>query len=272
MGAERYSVLMSVYHKENAEYLRQAMESIWAQSVPTDDFVLMCDGPLTEALDAVIAAQEADHPELHVVRLPVNGGLGKALNEGLMHCRHSLVARMDSDDISLPERCEQQLEAFKADPELGIVSASLEEFCDDTVKGSRKLPESHEQILAFSKKRNPFNHPVVMFRKEAVLAAGSYNEEYHLFEDYYLWIRMLRNGTKGRNLPQVLLRMRVTDDAYERRGGRRYAADMLRFHRWILSTGWTTPMDFLTGAVPHAVVCVIPNGMRRVIYKTILRK
>lgn len=272
MTGTGYSVLMSVYHKEKAEYLREAMESIWKQTVPTEDFVLVCDGPLNEELDSVIQQAEAQHPALHVVRLPKNGGLGNALNEGLKHCRFDLVARMDSDDVSLPQRCEKQLEAFAEDPSLSIVSATLEEFCGTETKGRRSLPEHHEEILAFSKKRNPFSHPVVMFRKADVLAAGSYNEEYHLFEDYYLWMRMLQRGCKGRNLPEVLLRMRVTDDAYERRGGYPYAKDMLRFHRWILSTGWTSPVDFLTGAVPHTLVCIVPNGLRRVIYKSLLRK
>lgn len=267
-----YSVLMSVYYKENPEYLRAAMESIFAQTVPTDDFVLMCDGPLTAALDAVIADAEAAHPELHVVRLPENAGLGNALNAGLTHCRHELVARMDSDDLSLPNRCEMQLAAFADDPGLSIVSASLEEFCGEAVKGRRVLPQEYSEIKVFSRKRNPFSHPVVMFRKADVLKAGSYNEEYHLFEDYSLWMRMLLQGCKGRNLPDVLLRMRVTPDAYLRRGGWAYAKDMLRFHRWILSTGWASPMDFLTGAVPHAILCVMPNSLRGFVYKTVLRK
>lgn len=272
METGAYSVLMSVYHKESPDNLRAAMDSIFAQTVPTDDFVLVCDGPLNEALDAVISQAEAAHPELHTLRLPVNGGLGNALNTGLPLCRHELVARMDSDDLSLPSRCEKQLEAFSQDPSLSIVSASLEEFCGDEIKGCRILPQEDGEIRAFSRKRNPFSHPVVMFRKSDVLKAGSYNEEYHLFEDYYLWIRMLRMGCKGRNLPEVLLRMRVTPDAYQRRGGSAYARDLLRFHRWILSTGWTSPADFLTGAVPHAILCVMPNALRGFVYKTVLRK
>ena len=103
----QYSVLMSVYHKENAEYLRTAMDSIWNQTIPTDDLILVCDGPLNDELDAVIEAMRAAHPDtLHVVRLEKNGGLGNALNMGIRHCKHELVARMDSDDISRPDRCE----------------------------------------------------------------------------------------------------------------------------------------------------------------------
>ena len=123
----QYSVLMSVYHKENAEYLRTAMDSIWNQTVPTDDFVLVCDGPLNEGLDAVIEKMVEEHPDtLHVVRLEKNSGLGNALNEGIKHCRHELVARMDSDDISRPDRNERQLKVFQEHPDTSVVSGIVE--------------------------------------------------------------------------------------------------------------------------------------------------
>ena len=110
---EKYSVLMSVYYREKPEFLRQSMESILHQTVPTDDFVLVCDGPLNPELDAVIAQmQQAFGPVLYVLRLKQNGGLGKALNAGIQHCKNELVARMDSDDISRPDRCEKQLKVF----------------------------------------------------------------------------------------------------------------------------------------------------------------
>lgn len=267
-----YSVLMSVYHKEKADYLKMAMDSIWNQTVATDDFVLVCDGPLTSELDAAIAEMQQKHGEvLNVVRLEKNGGLGNALNIGLKHCKNELVARMDSDDISLPERCEKQLRVFSSLPDLSICSASLREFWEDKMLGQRIIPEKHEDIVNFSKKRNPFSHPVVMFKKKAVEKAGGYNEEYHLFEDYYLWIRMLMNGSKGYNIQEVLLKMRTPLDMYERRGGWQYAEDMLRFHGWMRKKGWTSWSVFLTGAVPHAVVCVVPNSWRKTIYK-MLRK
>lgn len=122
-SGSKYSVLMSVYVKEKAEYLRMAMDSIWNQTVPTDDFVLVCDGALNDELDAVIEDMEKSHSDsLHVVRLKKNGGLGNALNVGIKHCKNELVARMDSDDISRPERCEKQLAVFRDYPEVSICS------------------------------------------------------------------------------------------------------------------------------------------------------
>ena len=161
-----YSVLMSVYHKEKPEHFRMAIQSMLDQTVRADDFVIVCDGPLTDELNGVLAwAEETLGKRLTIVRLPVNGGLGKALNEGLKHVRNELVARMDSDDVSLPERCELQLNAFSENPEISVLSGTIEEFETDmqNVTAQRVLPEKHEEIFAFAKRRNPFNHPCVMF-------------------------------------------------------------------------------------------------------------
>jgi glycosyltransferase involved in cell wall biosynthesis len=265
-----YSVLMSVYFKEQPYNLRQAMESMRCQTVPTSDFVLVCDGPLTDKLDAVIKEeQEKFGPILHVLRLEKNSGLGNALNEGLKICRNELVARMDSDDISRPCRCEKQLELFQRYPDICLSSGTVSEFVTnpDHSTGKRTLPITDAEIRAFGRKRNPMNHPCVMFKKSAVESAGGYKETYHLFEDYYLWVRMLMKGYKARNTRDVLLDMRSPADMYLRRGGKKYEQDMLRFHKWMLKSGWSSKSDYLTGAVPHAVVCVLPNGVRKLVYE-----
>lgn len=261
---------MSVYFKEQPNNLRQAMESMRQQTVSTDDFVLVCDGPLTDALDSVIhEEQEKFGSVLHVLRLEKNKGLGNALNEGLKLCNNELVARMDSDDISRPERCEKQLELFDRYSDISLSSGTVSEFIDDTANptGKREVPITDEEIRVFSRKRNPMNHPCVMFKKSAVEKAGGYKETYHLFEDYYLWVRMLMKGFRARNCKDILLDMRSPADMYLRRGGKKYADDMLRFHKGMLRSGWSSKEDFLTGAVPHAVVCLLPNGVRKLVYR-----
>lgn len=265
----KYSVLMSVYSKEKPEYLLQSMESIWAQTVPTDDFILVCDGPLTDELDAIVKQEQSNHfYELRVIRLKESAGLGKALAEGLKHCKYNIVARMDSDDISLPERCEKELECFQRMPELDIVSGTVIEFKDtpENKVGRRQVPKNQKDIIAFSRKRNPFNHPAVMFNKIAVLNAGSYNEDFHLFEDYYLWIRMLRSGSHAYNIQDPVLLMRTSGDLYFRRGGSKYAKDLISFHKWMYRSGWTKFGDYVFFAIPHAFICVMPNGIRKCIY------
>lgn len=266
----QYSVLMSVYFKEQPNNLRQAMESMWNQTVPTDDFVLVCDGPLTDELDAVIEEeQEKFDSVLHVHRLPQNGGLGNALNEGLKVCKNELVARMDSDDISRSDRCEKQLSLFSSYSDISFSSGTVSEFVTDPAHptGKREVPITDEEIRTYSRKRNPMNHPCVMFKKSAVEKAGGYKETYHLFEDYYLWVRMLMKGYKARNTREVLLDMRSPADMYLRRGGKKYEQDMLQFHKWMKKSGWSSEIDYLTGAVPHAVVCVLPNRVRKLVYE-----
>lgn len=122
-----YSVLMSVYAKENAAYFSDAVESMLHQSCPPDQFVLVCDGPLTPGLDEAIQRFTAsrDGGLFRVLRLPENVGLGRALQAGLPLCDHDLVARMDSDDLALPLRMEHQLALMAADPELAAVGGLI---------------------------------------------------------------------------------------------------------------------------------------------------
>lgn len=268
-----YSVLMSVYHKEKPDALHCAMESIWNQTIPTDDFVLICDGPLTEELDDVISDMSSLHPKtLHVVRLPENKGLGNALNIGLSQCQHELVARMDSDDISLSDRCERQLNCFRIFPELAICSGTVEEFSmsPEKVEASRTLPETDDEIRAFAKKRNPFNHPCVMYKKSAVEAAGNY-QHFYLLEDYYLWIRMLQRGAKGFNIREPLLLMRAGSEMYRRRSGLKYAMSQRDLFRYMKQVGMINTAEYLRAVATRTIASVIPNGLRKTAYKIVMR-
>ncbi|MBR5975035.1 MAG: glycosyltransferase [Clostridiales bacterium] len=268
-----YSVLMSVYSKENAEHLRSAMDSIWEQTVPTDDFVLVCDGPLSDALDKVIAEMALSHSELKVVRLEKNGGLGNALNIGIKHCSHSLVARMDSDDISREDRCEKQLRVFEELEDISICSGIVEEFAEsiDRIEARRVLPENHPEIIEFAKKRNPFNHPCVMYKKEAVESSGGYLD-FYLLEDYYLWIRMLQKGFKGYNLQEPLLWMRAGSGMYKRRSGWKYAKSQRCLFRLMRDEHIITNRQYRKSVSFRYISSLSPNWLRKVVYKTILRK
>lgn len=270
---EKYSVLMSVYYKEKAEYLEQSMESIWNQSVPTDDFVLVCDGKLTKELEQVIAAQKAKYPDrLTVVPLPKSVGLGNALNIGIKRCKYNIVARMDSDDISKVDRMEKQLRA-KQQQDAVIVGSAVEEFSESVqqIKAIRKMPQTNEEIRKFAARRNPFNHPSVMYERTVVEAVGGY-KDCPLFEDYYLWARILKAGYQGYNIPESLLYMRAGEEMYQRRGGFHYATLAVRF-RWKLHRmGISGLGDFILSAGGQVIVCLIPNKLRAGFYKKFLRK
>lgn len=270
---KQYSVLMSVYHKEKPDYLRQSMQSIYGQTVPTDDFVLVCDGPLTPELDKTIAEMQALFGgRLHTLRLLENQGLGRALNAGIKVCRHELVARMDSDDISRPDRCERQLKVFADHPELSLVSGTVEEFSDsiEHVYASRRVPAQQAEILAFAKQRNPFNHPCIMYKKSHVEAAGGY-QDFFLLEDYYLWIRMLQQGMQGQNIQEPLLWMRGGSAMYKRRGGWKYVKSQYALLRYMHATGFISLPAFLLSVSMRTAAAVVPNSLRATLFQEIMR-
>ena len=271
---EQYSVLMSVYHKEKPEYLRQAIESIQKQTFLTNDFVLVCDGPLNPELDAVIAAKQQKMGDtLSVVRLAKNGGLGNALNEGIKHCKNELVARMDSDDIAYPDRCEKQISVFNMHPEVSICSGIVEEFTKtpDVVDVKRIPPETNAEIVEFAKKRNPFNHPCVMYKKSAVEAAGSY-QDFYLLEDYYLWLRMLMAGYQGYNIQKPLLHMRAGSDMYLRRAGWKYAKSQAKLFKFMKENGFIGNEQYIKSCVIRSGSALAPNWLRKFMFEKVLRK
>jgi len=267
-----YSVLMSVYYKEKAEHLRVSIESMLAQTVLTNDFVIVCDGALTAELDEVIDAFVKSQDSIfNIVRLPENVGLGQALNEGLAHCKNEIVARMDSDDIAMPNRCEMQL-AKMNELELDIISGTVNEFEGDIsqIFSTRTLPETHEEILKFAKKRNAFNHPCVMFKKSSVESAGGY-KPFHLCEDYYLWVRMLQNGARGYNIQEPVLYMRAGDEMYKRRAGFKYLRSMVKFRWYMKRSGFSGWGDFLVSSGGQMLTALSPQKVRRYIYNKKLR-
>ena len=269
-----YSVLMSVYHKEKPEYLKQAIASIQAQTLPTDDFVLVCDGPLNDALDAVIAKKQQEMGKtLNVVRLAKNDGLGNALNEGIKHCKNELVARMDSDDIAYQDRCEKQIAVFYKHSEVSICSGIVEEFTStpDVVDAKRVPPEAHEEIVEFAKKRNPFNHPCVMYKKSVVEAVGSY-QDFYLLEDYYLWLRMLMAGYQGYNIQEPLLHMRAGSDMYLRRAGWKYAKTQVKLFKFMKEQGFIGEGQYIKSCVIRSGSALAPNWLRKLMFEKVLRK
>lgn len=263
-----FAVLMSVYAGETAVNLRASIESVLSSDFLPAEFILVIDGPIDSSLQEVINS----YPVIKTVALPVNQGLGAALNEGLKHVSYDIVARMDSDDICMPSRLGK--EYARITEGLDIVSSAILEFEGDisNITGRRDLPLTHDEIVEFSRKRNPFNHPSVMFRKSAVLAAGGYNSDFPYFEDYDLWIRMLMNGARAANIEEPLLYMRTDEGMFLRRGGKEYGRIMLNYHRSLMERGWTTKKDYRTGAIPHYLVCIMPEFIRKFVYRRLHRK
>ncbi len=273
---EPYSVLMSVYAKDNPRYFSAAIDSILGQTCKAREIVLVCDGPLTAGLDQVIARYgEA----LTVVRLPKNRGLGAALSEGLEHCSCQWVARMDSDDISFRDRCARQLAYLEAHPEVDVLSGTLAEFegaaltqeeAQQQVTAYKYVPPDHETAGTYMRRRNPVNHPCVMFRKSRVQQAGGY-QSCPLFEDYDLWVRMYLDQCHFANLQEPILYMRV-DGMHQRRGGVRYVRASLDFWGRMYRRHMISLTEYLWIAAARSTVSLLPNKIRRMIYDKKLRK
>ena len=270
---KKISVLISVYSKESADNLQQSLDSIFSQTMPPNEVVLVEDGPLTDALNTVIELYTRQHEELRVVKLPENVGLGAALCEGLKHCHNDIVARMDSDDISKPERFAKESTYLEQHPEIDIVGSWTDEFTNNPgiPNAIRKVPQNHEQLVAFSRRRNPMNHPTVMFRKQAVEAAGNYRD-CPLFEDYDLWIRMMLNGSRFHNLQESLLYFRLSEDFYSRRGGWSYIHQEIRFQLSIHKMGYIGLTTMIHNIILRTILRMIPNYWRKKSYFLLLRK
>lgn len=269
----KYSVLMSVYKKEKPEWFSYAIDSMLNQTIKPSEFVIVCDGPLTKGLDKVIEEKQKKNNKLFkIVCLKKNAGLGPALARGVNECSNEFIARMDSDDYCKSDRVEKQFAEFNEDPTLGLVGTNVEEFNGDikNVISHVVLPETNEQILAFSKKRCPFRHPSLLYKKSAVLKAGNYRK-YHLFEDYDIYVRMIETGCKCKNIQEPLTYMRINDDFYKRRGGLKYAKSILRFKNEQLRKGYFNFFNYLESTIPHIAVCFMPNKMRDFTYRKFLR-
>lgn len=270
---QHFSVLLSIYNKENKLYLIKAFESILQQKIKPNEIVLVKDGLLTTDLDSTIAEYQNKFSNLKVILLPKNQGLGKALNEGLKYCSYELVARMDTDDIARPDRFEKQIHFMETHPEIDVCSAWIDEFIGspDNIVSRRILPETPEELYEFGKSRNPLNHPAVMFRKSAVIKAGGY-QHFPLFEDYYLWVRMIMNGSKLYNLQEPLLYFRSSTEMYKRRGGLKYALTEIKFQILLHKIGYISFYQMLKNCCTRFIARIIPNQLRGFLYKRILHK
>ena len=268
-----FSVLISVYAKELPQNLQQSLESIFRQELMPSEVVLVEDGPLTTELEQVIKTFADSHQELHTVRLKENKRLGLALQEGLRHCQYDIVARMDSDDIAHPQRFSKEMAWLEAHPETDVVGSWTDEFADVSgeVISTRKVPETHEALLKFSRYRNPMNHPTVMFRKAAVEQAGSYRHR-EFFEDYDLWVRMLQQGARFHNLQESLLMFRLSPQLYGRRGGWHYILQESAFQRWMYQVGHISGLRMAGNITVRTFIRLIPDRWRKYGYLFFLRR
>lgn len=267
-----YSVLTSVYCKENVEYLKASIESILKQTIPTNDYVIVKDGHLTDELDEVIREYEKKYDNIHVIDIPENVGLGAALNIGLKECKNELVARMDTDDIALENRCEIQLEEFKNDLELDIVGSYMYEFINDPNKivATKKVPLTHKEIYEFGKRRNPFNHTTVMYKKSTLLKFGGYSNM-RRGQDIELFTRLLYKGCKAKNIDKPLVKFRTNENMHKRRKSWETTKNFIGVIYKSWKMGYARLIDLLYVIILQVGLMIIPTPIGRWIYRTFFR-
>ncbi len=267
----KYSVLMSLYKKENPEWFCMAVESMMNQTVIPDEIVIVEDGQLPDKLEEKVKFYENNYSKIFkIIRNPVNQGLGIALNCGLKICKNELVARMDTDDISVNNRCEIELRYLEQHPETVLVGSNVYEFSNniDNIIDKRIVPSSFESIYKFAKRRNPFNHPTVMFRKSKVLEVGGYSK-LRYGQDYELFGRMLIKGYRLENIDECLLYFRRDDKTFEKRKNKESIRCYIETVKEFKRQGFSSWKDVMFVITSQTILSVLPSSIISILYKIV---
>lgn len=268
-----FSVLISVYNKEKPTFLREALESISKQTLMPKECVLVQDGPLSPKLLDVIQSFKSEELKLIDVKIDKNVGLGSALNEGTKFVTTNWIARMDSDDIAIPNRFKIQFDMVKQNKDVAVVGGQIKEFYGNIKKivGKRTVPENYEEVNSFFKTRNPINHPTAIINKKALMEVGGY-ESFDGFEDYYLWGKFIYKNYKIINVRETVLFMRVNDDMYLRRGGFKYLLNFYKLKHIFYNLNQISFTQYLFGCLAMTLSVISPRYVRKWIYRTFLHK
>lgn len=269
-----FSVLMSVYEKDNPLWLKEAIESIINQTVKPSEIIVAIDGQIPAKILNILKYYESNIKFFKNIYIPKNKGRGCALQQVLPLCSYELIAIMDADDINLPNRFETLLSAFNKYTDLSVVGGYIQEIDCNTKKNIaiRKVPLNDKQIKQFAKTRSPFNHVTVMFKKNDILKAGNY-QSFYCLEDYYLWIRMIANNFTMINIPQVLVNVRIDKQMFKRRGGYKYFKNNKILSKEMLKLGIINyPFYIFNITIRFIIQVLMPNKLREFFYRGILRR
>lgn len=271
----KFSVLISIYFKEQPEHFNACMESIWNnQTVKPSEIIMVEDGPLTPELDLIIKYWEEKLKDiLKVTKLAENVGTGKAKNIGLKQCTNEIVCIVDTDDISVPDRFEKQIKILSGDPELVILGGQIIEFIEDisSPSGMRNVPLTNLELRQYAKKQSPFNNMTITYRKTKILEVGGY--QHHLWmEDYNLFLRVIAKGYKVQNLPDVLVYARIDNGMHGRRKGLQYIKSEKQLLDLKKQLKLQNPLYANMLFLVRSAFRLLPANLLGTIYNTFLRK
>lgn len=276
----KFSVIMSIYKSDKPELVRVALDSLLQQTLLPNEIVIVADGPVPAQLEEVVKSLKF---KVQSLKLPIevtylpqekNGGLGEAMRIAAEAAKYDYLARMDSDDICLPDRFEKQMKCFEEDPELSLVGGMITEFDGEpeNIIAKRILPLEDAEIKKMMRGRCAVNHVTVIFKKADLIKSGNY-QPFWKQEDHYLWARMMEHGCKFRNIPDVVVNVRSGKDQIARRGGLRFYKSVVRVFWYMYRHGLISFGYFLYICTVRGIVQVLmPNRLRTWVYLHLLRK
>ena len=257
----KFSLLLSVYQGDEKDWLKLAFQSITNQTHLPDEIILVEDGKIPRDLKEIIRTFEKNKKKipLKVISLKQNQGLATALNKGMAACKYEWIARFDADDINFADRFQKQIAFLKKNPSVDLVGGHSLEFFKSSQTSFRvkKIPYNSLDVRAFAKKRNPFNHMTVFYKKSAVLKAGGY-EDFPAMEDYHLWVKMLRLNFRLVNLPENFVLQRANQKMFARRRGLKYLKTEWRLHSFFLKSNFINLLEFIRNIILRSAVRLIP--------------
>ena len=273
LGSIKFSVLMSVYKNDKSDFIRIAIDSILNQTLMPNQFVIMVDGPVSDNIKELLIDYSKKNSIIEIHFREKNLGLGLTLREGLNYCKYDYVARMDADDYSLPYRFEKQIDYLSKHNDVSIIGSAIKEFSNNinNTESIREVPEINDQIIEFAKKRNPFNHPSVVFQKDAVISVGSYKDVRNL-QDYFLWVDLLLAGYKGYNIQIPLVYMRADNNLFKRRSGKKYIKIQNDLLKYMKGKKFITKKQYIISKFIRTCSGYAPNWLRQWLFKKTLRK
>ena len=269
----KFSCLMSVYKKDNPTFIKVAIDSILNQTLRPNQFLIIVDGPVSKEIKDLLISYQKKEKIIDLHFRDENLGLGLTLNEGVKLCKYNYIARMDADDFSMPERFAKEIDILLNNPNLAIVGSHIAEFEDDVLNVTtlRKVPETNDEIIKFAKRRSPFNHPSVIYKKDVVLKVGNYKNVRNM-QDYFLWIDFLTNGYEGYNIQEPLVHMRADRNLFKRRSGKNYRIIQKQLLKYMKDKKFINSYEYVTSRIIRFCSAIAPNWARSFLYKKALRK
>lgn len=272
-----FSVVMSVYKNDNPQYYKTALDSVTKkQTLKPTQVVIVYDGPVSDKIDEITQKirKENNEIEFTVIKLNKNSGLASALNIGLKNCKYEYVARMDADDIAVPDRFYKQIKYLNKHPNIDLLGGYIAEFNDDPNKviSVRTVGCEKKEIIKMAKRRTPFNHVTVIYRKSKVLSIGGYATDFGKLEDYRLWVDMISSGSKYANIKSVLVKVRVGSGQINRRSDPREIHDWDNLQKYLLDANLINQIESIMNRLYIRVFTYMPPAMKKIAYSTLLRR